>query len=330
MNNLKPNISNIISIESVNEACDKNYEDMMLKYYQLQFGWFHNAYNSFKDIDKYIILAYLINKTLSTYNKHFYNLSFEDFYSNKSVDIEKISISDLVKEIKLSKETARRKLNEMTKDGIITRNKKKITIQHSAFIYQKPIASIKNFSNLLSTATETLKINNKNEFHSSSFFEDEIKKNYTHYWNTFLNSQITYLLRIKDLFANYENAMVFLVCLLNQAYNMKNANQQISGENTSKIHDSYTSLISQYTLENSKGLNPTTISDLTGIPRASVIRKLNDLMKLQYIIQNDQNLYTTSTPKKGSTGFSKLTKFFVSNQPNIRETIRDFLNYTIV
>ena len=24
-----------------------------LKYYQLQFGWFHNAYNAFKDIDKY-------------------------------------------------------------------------------------------------------------------------------------------------------------------------------------------------------------------------------------------------------------------------------------
>ena len=169
MKNTKPNISNQISIETVNDACDKNYQAIMLKYYQLQFGWFHNAYNSFKDIDKYIILAYLINKTLSTYNKHFYNLSFEDFYSNKSVDIEKISISDLVKEINLSKETARRKLNEMTKDGIITRNKKKITIQHSAFIYQKPIASIKNFSNLLSTATETLKINNKNEFHSSRF-----------------------------------------------------------------------------------------------------------------------------------------------------------------
>ena len=65
MNNLKPKISNLISIESVNEACDKNYESIMLKYYQLQFGWFNNAYNSFKDIDKYVILAYLINKTLS-------------------------------------------------------------------------------------------------------------------------------------------------------------------------------------------------------------------------------------------------------------------------
>ena len=29
----------------------------MLKYYQLQFGWFHNAYNAFKDIDKYVILG---------------------------------------------------------------------------------------------------------------------------------------------------------------------------------------------------------------------------------------------------------------------------------
>ena len=130
MKTTKPNISNQIPIETSNDACDKNYQAIMLKYYQLQFGSIHNAYNSFKDIDKDIILAYLINKTLSTYNKHFYNLSFEDFYSNKSVDIEKISISDLVKEIKLSKETARRKLNEMTKDGIITRNKKKITIQN--------------------------------------------------------------------------------------------------------------------------------------------------------------------------------------------------------
>ena len=127
MKNTKPNISKQISIDTVNDACDKNYQVIMLKYYQLQFGWFHNAYNSFKDIDKYIILAYLINKTLATYNKHFYNLSFDEFYSNKSVDIEKISISDLVKDINLSKETARRKLNEMTNDGIITRNKKKIT-----------------------------------------------------------------------------------------------------------------------------------------------------------------------------------------------------------
>jgi len=330
MNNLKPNISNIISIESVNEACDKNYEDMMLKYYQLQFGWFHNAYNAFKDIDKYVILAHLVNKTLSFYNKHFFNISFDEFYSNKSLEIEKISISEIVRELKLSKETARRKLNELTKDGIIARDKKKITIQSNAFTYQKPIISIQNFSNLLSTSSKYLKINSNFKSQNSEYFEKQIKKNYTHYWNDFLNFQIGLILRFKDLFLNYENVMVFCICLLNQAYNMKNSSQKIEAENTNLMHDIYTNTITRYTLENSRGLNPTTIAELTGIPRASVIRKLNDLLKLNYIILNSDKLYTTCSAKKGANGFKKLSKFFVSNQPYIRGIIKDFFNYTII
>ena len=34
-------------------------------------------------------------------------------------------------------------MNEMTKDGIIIRNNKKITIKNDAFTYQKPTISIK-------------------------------------------------------------------------------------------------------------------------------------------------------------------------------------------
>ena len=330
MNNLKPNISNLISIESVNEACNKNYEDMMLKYYQLQFGWFHNAYKAFKDIDKYVILAYLVNKTLSFYNKYFFNLSFDKFYSKKSLEIEKISISEIVGELKLSKETARRKLNELTQDGIIVRDKKKITIQSNAFSYQKPIITIQNFSNFLSTSSKYLKINNNFKSQNSEYFEEQIKKNYTHYWNDFLNFQIELILRFKDVFLNYENVMVFCVCLLNQAYNMKNSDRKIEAGNTNLMHDTYTNTITRYTLENSKGLNPTTIAELTGIPRASVIRKLNELMKLNFIILNSDKLYTTCSAKKGAIGFKKLSKFFVSNQPYIRGIIKDFFNYAII
>ena len=330
MSQLKPKISNQLNIEVINDACDKNYQAVMLKYYQLQFGWFHNAYNSFQDIDKYIILAHLVNKTLSTYNKHFYNLTFDQFYSNKSVEIEKISISEVVRELNIRKETARRKLNEMTRDGIIVRNKKKITIQQNAFTFQKPIVSIKNFSNFLSTATEQLALEKSKNSFSAQYFEEKIKANYTHYWNDFLNFQIGLVLKFKQLFKNYENAMVFCVCILNQAYNMKNSKQKITGESSDKITDNYVNTITQFTLENSKGLNPTTISELTGMPRASVIRKLNDLLKEQFIIQNEQNLYTTSSAKKGSSGFKKLSKFFISNQPYIRKVIKDFLNYTII
>ena len=119
--------------------------------------------------------------------------------------------------------------------------------------------------------------------------------------------------------------MVFCVCLLNQAYNMKNSNQKIEAENTNLMHDRYTNTITRFTLENSKGLNPTTIAELTGIPRASVIRKLNELMKLNFIILNNNKLYTTCGAKKGANGFKRLSKFFVSNQPYIRGIIKDFL-----
>ena len=326
----KPNISSQISIQNVNDACDKNYEPIMLRYYQLQFGWFHNAYNSFRDIDKYVILAHLINKTLSVYNKHFFNLTYDEFYSNNSLEIEKISISEVVKELNLTKETARRKLNEMTEDGIIVRNKKKITIQKSAFTYQKPAISIRNFSSLLSTSSKYLKVNNNFKTQKQDYFETLIKKNYTHYWNDFLNFQLNLILRFKNIFVNYENVIVFCVCLLNQAYNMRNANQRITVENTDKMHHNYTGAITQYTLENSKGLNPTTISELTGIPRASVIRKLNDLLKLQFVVRNEDNLFTTCSRKKGTAGFKKLSKFFVANQPYIRGLIKDFFNYTLI
>ena len=221
-------------------------------------------------------------------------------------------------------------MNELTKDGIIARDKKKITIQSNAFTYQKPIISIQNFSNLLSTSSKYLKISNNFKSQNSEYFEKQIKKNYTHYWNDFLNFQIELILRFKDVFLNYENVMVFCICLLNQAYNMKNSDQKIEAENTNLMHDMYTNTITRYTLENSKGLNPTTIAELTGIPRASVIRKLNELMKLNYIILNSDKLYTTCSAKKGSNGFKKLTKFFVSNQPYIRGIIKDFFNYTII
>ena len=81
-------------------AIERDFSNFMQSWFQLQFAWIHNAYNSFKDIEKYLILLYLVNTTLKTYNKHFYNLSLDDFYANKSIEIEKISVIEIVKDLK--------------------------------------------------------------------------------------------------------------------------------------------------------------------------------------------------------------------------------------
>ena len=121
-------ISNQISIEEINSIYEKNLKNILFEFFNLENEWFYNAYNEYKDLDKYLILVYLIHRTLETYDKHFYKVSFEKFYNNPHIEIEKISIVDIVKELGISKETVRRKLNQLSKDGVLTRKLKSIRI----------------------------------------------------------------------------------------------------------------------------------------------------------------------------------------------------------
>ena len=47
--------------------------------------------------------------------------------------------------------------------------------------------------------------------------------------------------------------------------------------------------------KNNRGLNPTTLSELTGIPRETVIRYLAILIKNKTLTKNKQNLYFLTT-----------------------------------
>ena len=100
----KFDILNQIDIDDINKVYQDNFEEIIYSFANLQIEWLHNAYNQYKDIDKYLILIKLIHKTLSTYNKHFYKVNFEKFYNSSHVEIEKVSIANLVKELNISKE----------------------------------------------------------------------------------------------------------------------------------------------------------------------------------------------------------------------------------
>ena len=104
---------------------------------------------------------------------------------------------------------------------------------------------------------------------------------------------------------------------------MKNK-QNNTAKNISDISDN----IAQ--LEISKGLNPTTISDLTGIPRATVIRKLQVLLKKKLLNKNEKNLFSLPSPKKNSQAYNLLKKRFYHHQLQVRNLITEVLNYTKV
>ena len=312
-----------LSLEDTNNSIDKNPDLFVNHFFKMEFAWMTGGYKIFKDLDKYLIIVHLINKTFSTYNKYFLNLSFDKFYSNENIEVEKISIINIVKELNLSKETTRRKLNELSQDGLIIRKSKKITINKKSFTYQKPNETLKNLSKLLNIVAQNIEKDEEVNSFSTHIFEEKIKKNYTRYWNAFLNFQINYMVSGKKFFSDYESFMCIGVCALNQSFNLINK-QNHKAKNISDIADSLAQL------EISKGLNPTTISDLTGIPRATVIRKLQVLLKKKLLNKNEKNLFSLPSPQKNSQAYNLLKKRFYHHQLQVRNLITEILNYTKV
>ena len=85
MNSQKFKISNQISLEEVEDIYEKNLQKILFEFFNLESEWFYNAYSEYKDFEKYLILVYLIHRTLETYNKHFYQVSFEKFYNSPHI-----------------------------------------------------------------------------------------------------------------------------------------------------------------------------------------------------------------------------------------------------
>jgi len=314
------NISDQITIEEIELIYEKNFEKTIFEFLKLESEWIFNAYNEYKDIEKYLILIYLVHKTLETYNKHFYKVSFDKFYNNPHIEIEKISIIDLVKSLLMSKETIRRKLNELEKEGVLTRKRKNIRINQINF-NPKLEKNVYNLSKLIHLFFCNLKKDHKLEIFTRLQIENKIKTNYTQYWNSFFKFQIPYILRNKKIFSTIDHFYIFGLCALNEALNSKNLGEQskiiIFGKSIN-FHKNVTEL------KNSKGLNPTTISELSGIPRATVIRKITYLVNNNFLIKENK-LYKINNKQK-SKSFKIQNNNFQENQKQLRIFLKEILN----
>ena len=82
--------------------------------------------------------------------------TYDEFYSKETFEIPKINVIDLSRDLLISKETTRRKILELERDGVIKKDKKKILINRKGQEYQKPKDSIKSMARLMSRFTDFL------------------------------------------------------------------------------------------------------------------------------------------------------------------------------
>ena len=232
------------------------------------------------------MLFILKKKTLDFYSRNFIKLNYEEFYNQDNLEIEKINLSEISKELNIPKESARRKVAELEKEGVIKRIKKKIVMDKSVFILTKPIDTMKRTSRYLAALAEILK---KDKILSKSFTSETIEKNikndFSYVWKLYYELQIPLLLKWKKIFADLETFHIWAIIVVNdQLKNKKNNfNHVMSREKFLKI----------MFLSSSKniGINAMSISEISKIPRATVIRKLNKLITKNFLRINKKKHY---------------------------------------
>ena len=286
-----------VGVHEVYNVLTKNYIEVITDYFELQRIWLNNAYVTFKDLDKYFILMSLVSKTFDSYAEYFIKYDFDQFYNVDQYELRKFNIVNISKELSISKETARRKILELEKIGIINKNKKAVIINRKAYNLQKPVTAIHLISKFLANLSKHLQKSNIIRQQISSLdLELLIKNNYTHCWNYFLKFQIGMLTTFKQkFFKDYETVQIWAMIVYNQNLAL-NKKIKISAKYPEKVKDTY--LDELLSLTESLGLNAMTVSDLTGIPRPTVIRKLNFLMKNKFVDKNKNGLYSVSNSNK--------------------------------
>ena len=267
-----------------NTYCD-NYDSIHYLFIEFQFTWLQQAYRAMGDLDKYNILVYLYKENFVELSEIFRVKSLTEFYLNPRFELEKINIIQIAKKLRLSKETARRKILELEEDGILIKNKKSIIVTLKAGLLQKPEETINSFSKILQYVSFLLyQQKTVKRYYEKDFFIKKIKERFTQILAIFLEYQLDYILRRKEL-TNNDTEMFFIFGTLfyNQVMFLKKSEK--------KAHYQKEWVNEMLHVGNKKGINAMSISDLTGIPRPTVIRKLKYLLKSKDIMKDDKNLY---------------------------------------
>ena len=276
-----PSISSQIDEKIIYKTIEKNFSKLAPYYYSFISNWLIRAYKHYHDIDKFIIIIYLINKDLIFFRRNGLIIDYDTFYKDKTVEIEKINITDISKDLQIPKESVRRKVLELEKKSIIKKTGKKIFVDRSAFYAAQAVDTLKDFTTLLHEFSKLLKKEKIGErIFETKEISDSIKKNFSFCWYQFYKFLFIFTNRWRKEVIDLETFCVGILVILNASHNK---NFKIKDLNLK----SYQKLIMS---ADNKGLNAMSISDITGIPRPTVVRKLKYLIKNNFLHINKKKL----------------------------------------
>jgi hypothetical protein len=210
-----------------------------------------------------------------------FDLSLDAFWNNhKNIIQKKKKIITIAKNIGLPRETTRRKILSLMKTKHIKKTEKNTIFwepdSKSKYSYTKTIGEqINSLSKFIFQQLKFFSLNIP-----VSKIEKEIKNNYSFYWYHYLNTQLQYMKLWQIQFKDLEMLLIGLQTLIQSIRDLKDLNKlkNLDSFLLAKMTKSITSFDTKNT-----GISATSISEVTAIPRANCIRKLEKYIKMEVI-----------------------------------------------
>ena len=315
--------SKTLNDEQVFETIMGNYSNFSKDWIIHQWNWMNNVYWAFKDHYKYMIIISLVEKTLQFYDQMQIDYSYDEYYSKSYLQIEKFSITELCEKLDLPKETVRRKVLELEKKGVISRDKKKIIIDRKAFEFVKPTNQIKfsaKYINLVSLALNKEKILSKKI--DTKSIENLIKKRFSLCWRWFYRMQIPLIIGYHKFMQDLSTFHIWGTICMNQVLNVS---KELNPVDKPPLDYFMTNNVLLNNLGSDAGISAMSISDMTQIPRATIIRKCKFLIKNDLIKMNEKKQYVLTT-----MNFKKILPYQTEAFRYKAKFIRKVLNLLVI
>ena len=278
--NTLPSISEHINEKTINKVIQDNFAALAPYYFTLTSNWFVRAYDHWKDIDKFVIIIYLIHQDLVYFRQNGLKINYETFYEKKSIEISKINISDISKDLRVPKESIRRKVLELEKQKVIKKTGKKIFVVRDTLYSAKAVETLTEVANILHEFNKILKKEKLvTEVYSVNEIILSIKENFSYCMYQFNKFWFAYLNRWRVELKDLESLGIGMVVIINAVKNKDFTPKK-------NIRSYHKELMGS----DNRGVNAMSISEITGIPRPTVVRKLKYLIDKKYLHINDKKL----------------------------------------
>ena len=270
-----------------------NFINLMPFFYEMESTFLSGIYKRYGDLEGgNIVIFFAKDLHLKILRKReidlTFDLSLDEFWHNhKNVIQDKKKIITVAKSVGLPRETVRRKILCLIKTKHIKKTKKNTVFwepdSRSKETYIEIIREqINSLSRFVFQQSKLVSLNIP-----LSKIEKEIKNNYSFYWYHYLNTQLQYIKFWQEQFKDLEMLLIGLQVLIQTIKYLKASEkfQTLDSLISTKISKEREDFF--YTNIKNANISATSISEVTGIPRANCIRKLEKFIKMK-VIEKDQ------------------------------------------